>query len=194
MTDIEREFQEFLDRVLRGDAEAAAQLLEIYGPHVLRLVRRRLSHRLRSRFDSVDFVQSVWASVFREPDRLRRMMHPDELVQFLRAMARNKLSDETRRSFRTLKRSVWRETSMQEVAAQAGVAPEFRDERQPEPSDVAVAREQWDRIFGQSRRRHREIVALRFLGNTFAEIAEQLRIHERTARKIVGRMLRRVVS
>ena len=58
------EFTTLLARVGAGDAEAGRQLYELYGGHVLNAVRRRLPSQMRSRFDSRDFCQDVWASVF----------------------------------------------------------------------------------------------------------------------------------
>jgi len=187
--DVEREFREFLEQVRVGGAGAAEQLLANYGPHVLRLVRRRLSRRLRPRFDSVDFVQSVWASVFRDPQRLGRLTNPRELIQFLQAIAYNKICDESRRSLQSQKRCAQRERSLETLGGRHDVVPDLRDDRQPDPEQLAVAREQWRRLVGHPPRRYRRILLLRMLGDTYDEIAAKLHVHERTVRKVVGRLL-----
>src|SRR5664279_4008959 len=55
----------FLARIQAGDEEAARELLTRYEAEVRLVVRRQLPRLLRSRFDSLDFMQSVWGSFFR---------------------------------------------------------------------------------------------------------------------------------
>src|SRR4051812_9555119 len=59
-----RPFQDLLREAQAGSPEAARELYDTYVAHVLRCVRNRMWHRLRSKFDSQDFVQQVWASFF----------------------------------------------------------------------------------------------------------------------------------
>src|SRR6478736_4128141 len=67
----ESEFAALIEQVRAGSQEAAWTLVEKYGRDVQRFVRRTLHQRLRSKFDSLDFVQIVWGSFFRAPDRLQ---------------------------------------------------------------------------------------------------------------------------
>src|SRR6266496_3280158 len=91
--------RELLARIQSGDEQAARELLARYESKVRLVVRRQLPRLLRSRFDSIDFLQSVWGSFFR---RIR--MGPSEfedsrhLVAFLARAARNKVIDEYRRA------------------------------------------------------------------------------------------------
>ena len=55
----------FLARIQAGDEDAARELLTRYEAEVRLVVRRQLPRLLRSRFDSLDFLQSVWGSFFR---------------------------------------------------------------------------------------------------------------------------------
>jgi DNA-directed RNA polymerase specialized sigma24 family protein len=64
--------------------------------------------------------------------------------------------------------------------------------RLPTPSAVAVFREQYDNIVEQQQPETREIAELRYEGLTFAEIAEEMEIHERNARKAMRRLKKRV--
>src|SRR5947209_4816813 len=48
------EFKNLMRRVQEGSEDAARELLDRYGEHILRVVRRKLSRQLRSKFDSVD--------------------------------------------------------------------------------------------------------------------------------------------
>ena len=107
MFDEATQFAGLMERVERGEQQAAWELLEAYGSHLQRYVRRSLSREMRStRFDSVDFVQVVWASFFREPEKLRRITSPAELMAYLAALARNKVVTEVRKEVHTQKRDM----------------------------------------------------------------------------------------
>ena len=187
MSTVDQNFDQLLADLRDGSEEAAWQLIEQYGPHIHRVVRRHLNRRLRGKFDSVDFVQSVWASFFREPEQIQGFRSPEQIVAYLAAAARFKVVDETRRRLGTKKHDVMREESWSEskIEEQENVCVG------PTPDDVAIAREAWNRLVGSETTRHREIVRLRIAGNTYGEIAQKLDIHERTARKVVDRLLRR---
>jgi len=47
-----------------GSEDAAREFVATYGPPILRVVRRQMNKCLRSKYDSIDFEQSVWASFF----------------------------------------------------------------------------------------------------------------------------------
>src|SRR3954466_15151636 len=93
------ELRAFLDRIRAGDEAAARELLARYESQIRLVVRRQLPALLRSRFDSLDFIQSVWASFFR---RMRsgsaRFEDPRYLAAFLARAARNKVIDQYRRA------------------------------------------------------------------------------------------------
>lgn len=178
------EFQALVDQVKLGSTEAAWELVERYGSHVQRVVRRTLDHRLRSQFDSIDFTQAVWASFFREPAQLLSFDNPRAIIGYLAKMAKNKVISENRRRLGAQKRDVRRQKSLD---GEAG-GSEFVD-RNPRPSQVAVARERWNRLVENQPERYREVVRLRLMGFTDVEIARQLQIDERTVRKIVDRLL-----
>ncbi|HMF35814.1 MAG TPA: ECF-type sigma factor, partial [Isosphaeraceae bacterium] len=58
------DIRELLARIKNGDEEAARELLNRYESKVRLVVRRQLPRLLRPRFDSIDFLQSVWGSFF----------------------------------------------------------------------------------------------------------------------------------
>ncbi len=185
MRDLPSEFAELMERVHDGSQDAAWQLLEKYGPHVKRYVRRSLNQEMRSRFDSLDFAQVVWASFFREPDRFRRLESPQALLAFLASLARNKVVG-TRRQMASKKNDVNREIGFGELEEELEIRCATPD---PTPSAVAVARERWHQIVDNQPESVRRIVELRFMGATYPEIAEQLNIHERTARRAIDRLI-----
>ena len=67
MVEPENDFKALMKGVRSGSQEAAWRLIDLYAGHIRRVVRRTIDRRLRSQFDSVDFVQLVWASFFRQP-------------------------------------------------------------------------------------------------------------------------------
>src|SRR3954463_16718394 len=93
------EIRGFLARIHAGDEDAARDLLMRYEAEVRLVVRRQLPRMLRSRFDSVDFLQSVWGSFFHRvrttPTEFEDGRH---LVAFLARAAKNKVIDEFRKA------------------------------------------------------------------------------------------------
>src|SRR5438270_6804476 len=94
------EVRGFLQRIHEGDEDAARDLLLKYEAEVRLVVRRQLPRLLRSRFDSLDFLQSVWGSFF---FRIRttgvaEFRDSRHLVGFLARAAKNKVIDEYRRA------------------------------------------------------------------------------------------------
>jgi len=144
-----------------------------------------LNRRLRSKFDSLDFVQLVWSSFFRDPVDLQRFNRPEELAAFLATMARNKVGMEVRRRLMTQKFNLNRERSLEEADV-----TEQGDTRghQPMPMQVAVARERLERMLTGQPQHYRRIIHLRLQGRTNAEIAETLHINESTIRRFLKRL------
>lgn len=175
------DFANLMERVRNGDQAAAWQLIEVYGTHVLKVIRRTLNRQLRPKFDSQDFFQAVWKSFFCDRDKLLAMQSPAQLIAYIQAVARNKVIDETRR----------RQTAKYNLALEVQDVIDMDDVAGtgPRPSEFAVVRETWDRLIASQSDEHRMIVELRFQGCTFTEIAEKLNIHERTARRVIANLL-----
>jgi RNA polymerase sigma-70 factor (ECF subfamily) len=58
-----------LDKLVSGDDAAASEVFVKYEPYLRMVVRKNLTPSLRTKFDSMDIVQSVWADLihgFRE--------------------------------------------------------------------------------------------------------------------------------
>src|SRR5881392_643587 len=88
-----------IDRIQSGDEGAARELLARYESKVRLVVRRQLPRLLRSRFDSLDFLQSVWGSFFYKIRTAPNDLEEEQnLVTFLAWAARNKVIDEYRRA------------------------------------------------------------------------------------------------
>ena len=182
----EGELRQFLARIRDGDEEAARELLRLYEAKVRLVVRRQLPRLLRSRFDSQDFVQSIWGSFFRRikasPTELESTQN---LVGFLARAARNKVIDEYRRAS-SRKQDVRREESMWE-----GAEPRDLVDGSNSPSEVAEASEAFSRLRDLLPADRRSVLDLKAEGLTTVEIAAKLGIGERTVRRVIEDLRRR---
>jgi DNA-directed RNA polymerase specialized sigma24 family protein len=183
----EQQFRALLKRAQDGSQEAARELHDRFGRYVRKCVRQKMWRRLRTRFDSHDFTQQVWASFFADGHKLSEFENPAELVAFLQTMAQRKVVLEGRRQH-SQKADVELELRVDEHASTVGTHPAGHD---PTPSAVAVFREQYDRLVEQQVPEVREVAEMRVEGATFAEIAESLNIDESTARRFMRRLRRR---
>jgi RNA polymerase sigma factor (sigma-70 family) len=180
----------FLARIQAGDEQAARELLTRYEAEVRLVVRRQLPRLLRSRFDSLDFLQSVWGSFFHRvrtgPADFEDSRH---LVAFLARAAKNKVIDEYRRAA-SQKQDMHREE------------PIWTDGRHPRelaadidtPSELAQAREEFGRLCDLLPADRRTILELKAEGLSSKDIGERLGISERTVQRVIEDLRRRALS
>lgn len=187
--EIDREFQELMRRIREGDQQAAWDLLELYGPHLRRVVRCRMHAKLRSKFDSIDFVQSVWGAFFTDAEKLRKFEQPKDLIAFLAKMARNKVYEETRRRFEYQRYRLSREQPLDEHENSAHAI----DPGQHRASEIAVVRERWNRTLSKRSQLDLQILEMRFQGSTFDEIAAALNVNEKMARRVIQEIIGGVI-
>jgi RNA polymerase sigma factor (sigma-70 family) len=184
----EDEIHGFLRRIHDGDEDAARDLLLKYEAEVRLVVRRQLPRLLRSRFDSLDFLQSVWGSFFHRvrttPTEFDDGRH---LVAFLARAAKNKVIDEYRRAG-SQKGDMRREEPLwadgdrpKEVAAQIETA-----------SQVAEANEAFVKLRDLVPEERRALLELKAAGLSSREIGERLGISERTVQRVLEDLRRRV--
>jgi RNA polymerase sigma-70 factor (ECF subfamily) len=182
----------FLARIQAGDEDAARELLARYEAEVRLVVRRQLPRLLRSRFDSLDFLQSVWGSFFR---RVRSGHGPAEfedsrhLVAFLARAAKNKVIDEYRRAA-SRKQDMHRE----EPLWTEGNRPKDLPAQIDSPSELAQAREVFGRLRDALPESKRCILELKAEGLSSRDIGERLGISERTVQRVLEELRRRAES
>ena len=184
MSELTSSFRSLMQEIAAGSQTAVGKLLDLYGHHLCRAVRRRLSRVLRPKYDTSDFVQAVWASFFCDRGQLARFEHSGDFVAFLTKMANNKVVDECRRRLHTQKANVNRERSLSDDASQETVLPG----REPTPSQVAIGHEQWERMMGEVPSHYRQILKLRAAGSTQEEIASLLGVNEKTVRRVLNKL------
>src|SRR5271166_2326937 len=113
----DQNFPMLMKRVLAGSEEAAEQLHDEYGPIVRGAVRSNLSQQLRSKFDSLEFVQEVWAAFFGNLPAEDKFDRPERLIAFLKAIAYNKIAKAARRCLAREQDTARRECSLDREGA-----------------------------------------------------------------------------
>jgi RNA polymerase sigma factor (sigma-70 family) len=169
-----------MQRIRDGSDEAARELLDQYGPHIMRVVRRRLSKELRPKFDSMDFAQAVWASFYSDRIGLEQLDRPETLIGRLVEMASNKVIDAYRRRDRQEGQAPPPELPLPEDGSLGHERP---DERMHTPSQEAMAHDLWRRLVAGQPEDMQEIVRLRLVGLTCDEIAGRLGMTSRSVRR-----------
>ncbi len=175
---------ELIERLNDGDIDAAERAFLAYEPYLRMAVRRQLNGPLRSKLDSMDIVQSVWADVlcgFREAGW--RFADRAHLRAFLMRVACNRLIDRRRQHHRALER----EQPLAETAPQ-----DLPRSNQPRPSEIAQVHELWERMLEHCPPAHRDILTLRRQGLPMTEIAARSGLHEGSVRRILYKLARRM--
>ena len=120
---------ELIEKLNGGDLAAAERAFLAYEPYLRMAVRRQLTGPLRSKLDSMDIVQSVWADVlggFRQAGW--RFTDRSHLRAFLIKVARNRLIDRRRQHHRALE---------QERPLELAAPEDLTQSNQPRPSEIA---------------------------------------------------------
>lgn len=173
-----------LGKLGTGDEQAAEQVFLAYEPYLRLVVRRMLPDQLRSKFDSVDVVQSVWADVlhgFRSAGW--RFSNASQLKAFLVKVTRNRFIDRYRQQRAAMDRQRFlAPTDLAEVA----IADDDR------PSQTVMADELWQQMLALCPPAHRELLELKRQGCSLAEIAERTGLHESSVRRIIYDLARRL--
>ena len=168
-----------------GSPDALGELFNRYSDPLRRVIRRRLSDKLRPQFDSLDFVQDVWASVVALPPERYTFTAPDDLIGFLLRVAGRKLIDVRRGQFEAESRNVGREERLPADADDSNAA--LRDQA-PSPSQLFIGQEKWDYLLAQLKPGQQAVLRCLREGYTQEEIAARLGIATRTVERIVRRL------
>lgn len=178
----DNELSLLLDACRRGDPESTAELVRRYLPHVRAAVRRRLASDMRGRFDSLDFAQDVWLSFFRAALDREELRDERGLVAYLSQMARLKVAEEHRHQT-TQKVGLDRDVPFAQTAAPTG--------REPSPSEVVVADDEWERLTAGLPDRERRMLQMLRDGHTHADTAAAFQLSEKTVQRLVRRLVPR---
>ncbi|MBM4069958.1 MAG: hypothetical protein FJ271_13550 [Planctomycetes bacterium] len=185
MGETDREFRALMEKVLGHSDAASKELLDRYQSTLLRAIRRRLNRKIRSKFDSLDFAQDVWASFFADLPQEKSFARPEDLVAYLSALAENKVIEAVRQRLLLQKYNVTRERSLddsREVDKEQLIGP------QRSPQDAVAGDEEWQEFLRKQPLVYRRIYSLLRDGTETKKIANELAISERTVLRVVNRL------
>jgi len=182
----DEDFTGLMARAKAGDPAAIRDFLSRFEPEVRMMVRARLPKKLRTQFDSLDFVQAVWQSFFVEPaldaPNFDKVEH---LRGFLAGVVRNKVFEQHRRLTKTEKYDVSREERLYVRRGDRDVPREVVSP-DPSPSQEAQETDCMTQLTAGRSQREVDVISLRRLGLTFDEIAIRTGVNERTVRRIIN--------
>jgi len=174
---------QLFEKLNNRNIDAVEKAFLAYEPHLRTVVRRQIPQSLRAKFDTVDVVQSVWASVLqglREGD----LHFTDEahLRSFLVRLALFRFIDLCRQH----RLALGRERPLAVVdPAQLRTSPADR------PTEIVKAGELMERLMNLCPPSHRELLRLRAMGLPVSEIAARTGFHEGSIRRIFNDLKRR---
>jgi RNA polymerase sigma factor (sigma-70 family) len=180
----DEELAELLKRAKAGDNAAIRDFLAQFEQEVRTMVRSRLPKKLRTQYDSTDFVQSVWQSFFVDSDD-QEFANLQHLRKFLYGMVRNKVLEQHRRLTRTEKYDVAREERLYVRRGHRDIPREVVSP-DPSPSQAVQASDRMEQLTAGRSPLEIEVLTLRRQGLTFLEIAERTGLNERTVRRVIA--------
>jgi RNA polymerase sigma factor (sigma-70 family) len=117
---------------------------------------------------------------------MERVRDADHLMKMLVSMARNKIVDELRQRTESERSAIATHCTEEELER----ATKLNDmPRPPTASQFAIARERWEHLLENQPQICQQLLALRLSGYTYEEISTELGINERTARRIIARLM-----
>jgi RNA polymerase sigma-70 factor (ECF subfamily) len=170
-----------------GNADAAQRVFMAYAPYLRMVVRRQLTPRLRSKFDSMDIIQSVWADLVGGFMAGRwQFSSPGQLRAFLVKATRNRFIDRVRQQQTPLRQELCNtdDKHLQEIP-QRGVH---------HASCHLEAEETWQKLLALCPAHHGELLHLKRQGLTLAEIAARTGFHKGSVRRILYDLAARLAT
>jgi RNA polymerase sigma-70 factor (ECF subfamily) len=186
MLEQEREFLNLLQGIRNRSEEAARTFVDKYGPAVLRIIRRRLMPSLRRQFDSLDFLQDVYASFLCKPPQPEAFDSFDAFFRYLTKMAHRKVIDALRHE-RGRKFDRDRVLSLDGSAYVASVKIAASD---PSPSAVARATD----ALRDLPPAHQDVLDMLRAGHSLPEIVARLGLHPKWVQRITRSLKDKVLS
>lgn len=181
------EFRDLIEKARQGCQESIRILVEQYREHVIRVIRRHLDKRVRSKLDSIDIAQLVWETLLCGDSLQKKFDDPAHFIAYLTGIARHKTLKENRHFLDSEKTSVLRECR---IDAAAGEQTDGAN-RARSPGGSAIDEEEWqDRLAHLPRQVQRALTMIR-AGSSLGDIAALLGASERTIQRMIIRLRQR---
>jgi RNA polymerase sigma-70 factor (ECF subfamily) len=182
---------ELMARWQAGDEQAAAVLWRRYARRLIALARRRISHELTRHVDPEDVVQSAYRAFFAGARSDRYILrHSGDLWRLLVAITLHKVHHQVKHHLAG-KRASHQTRSLDEHGRRL-----FRHTRvlaqEPSPADAAALADELEWALAELDPWQRGLVSLRLQGYELEEIAQFAKCHERTVRRILERVRKRL--
>jgi RNA polymerase sigma factor (sigma-70 family) len=152
----------------------------LYNPFLRRTIRRRAHRVLRKLYDTTDLLQSVWLAFFLNVLPHQTFETPQQLMQLLNRLARNKLLN-TYRYHDMQKRSLSREVPLESPVEQASRS----DPTQEEPWRCLALWDELEQVLNDLPERDRAVVNALRLGDKPEEAALRFGISVRKVWRIL---------
>jgi RNA polymerase sigma factor (sigma-70 family) len=184
-------FKDLIRRVRAGEEDAAVELVRRYEPEIRREVRLRLTDpALRRVVDSMDICQSVLGNFFaRAALGQFDLGEPKQLLGLLVTMARNRLTDWTRRQHAG-RRDQSRELSLNGEALRGHELCS----QDPTPSQLLVGKDLLEQVRVRMTDVERRIAERRITGSDWTQIAAEMGGSPEAVRKRFERAVDRVAG
>jgi RNA polymerase sigma-70 factor (ECF subfamily) len=168
-----------------GDEQAARRLFDAYVDRLVALARRRLSHRLSSRVDPEDIVQSVFRTFFHRVKAGHfEVEDQDDLCKLLMRITVHK----------TLRKVALHTAAKRNLQREMGQGEEAQEQiqllldREPSPEEAVTFLDQLEHFLSQLKPQERQILEMRLQGFNNDEIAEKLGTYDRKIRRVIERV------
>jgi RNA polymerase sigma factor (sigma-70 family) len=188
-----KDFGQLMSELAHGSEEAAWTIAHAYTPHVLRAVRKVLPNSIRSKVDSQDLAQMIWASLLFKGMELQELKSPQQLMNLLVSIARNKSVDAYRHYTASQKRDHRRESSLNSSHATSNQRSDRRlRDSEPTPSRLVRFRDEWEHVMRSLSSQDLEILKCRMNGKTYAEISAEIGVGITKVRTTLEQIVRQL--
>jgi DNA-directed RNA polymerase specialized sigma24 family protein len=182
---------DLLQKYRAGDEQAAAELFRRYASRLTVLARARMASRIARRFDPEDVVLSAYRSFFvRARNGRFSLARSGDLWKLLVGIMLNKLHRQVARHL-ACKRDARRDEPLPEGGDSAWQA--FAPSKQAPTAEAALAMAELVETFmAELEPSQRQVLELRLLDHTLEEIAALAKRNERTVRRTLHELARRL--
>jgi RNA polymerase sigma-70 factor, ECF subfamily len=184
-------FADLMERLRRGDEDAARRIVEAFFRRLIGLARLRLEGPILAKEGPEDVVQSALASFFR-----RQASDPFELTSWdslwglLSVITLRKCGHRIEYYLAQI-RDIRREAGALDTSSDESTAPWQAIAREPTPSEAAALRDTLGQLLKDMDERERNVVQLTLEGYSVPEISRKVGRSEYLVRKLLERIKER---